>query len=43
MGCDEYAEWLVENDPNDPQVQLIKYLNTAGMICPNEKCHAVFE
>jgi len=43
MNCDEYAEWLRENDPDDPEVQLLKYLNTAGMVCPREGCHAVFE
>ena len=41
--CDQYAEWLYENDPNDPQVQLMNYLNTAGMVCPNEACGQVFE
>ncbi|CAF4862260.1 unnamed protein product [Rotaria sp. Silwood2] len=41
--CEAYAEWLTENDPDDPEVQLTKYLNTAGMICPNDKCQAIFE
>jgi len=43
MTCEEYAEWLNDNDPDDPEVQLRKYLNTAGMVCPNERCQAIYE
>jgi hypothetical protein len=41
--CEQYADWLKDNDPDDPEVQLTKYLNTAGMMCPNEKCKGVYE
>ncbi|CAF4267887.1 unnamed protein product, partial [Adineta steineri] len=43
LTCEQYADWLRENDPDDPEVQLTKYLNTAGMICPNEQCKAIYE
>jgi hypothetical protein len=43
LTCEKYAEWLKDNDPDDPEVQLTKYLNTAGMVCPNERCQAIFE
>ena len=43
MDCKEYAQWLEENDPNDPEVQLVKYLNTVStIICPNQSCKAVY-
>ncbi|CAF3657312.1 unnamed protein product [Rotaria sordida] len=38
MSCEQYAEWLTDNDPDDPEVQLTKYLNTAGMVCPRADC-----
>ncbi|CAF1129583.1 unnamed protein product [Adineta ricciae] len=41
--CEQYTDWLKDNDPDDPEVQLMQYLNTAGMICPNEQCKAVYE
>ncbi|CAF1348064.1 unnamed protein product [Rotaria magnacalcarata] len=41
--CEQYAKWLLDNDPDDPEVQFLKYLNTAGMMCPNEQCKAVYE
>jgi hypothetical protein len=43
MTCEEYAEWLKDNDPDDPEVQLIKYLNTTVIICPNERCQTIYE
>lgn len=43
MSCEDYATWLRDNDPDDPDVQLEKYLRTAGMACPNPQCQAVFE
>jgi hypothetical protein len=43
LTCDQYADWLRDNDPDDADVQLLKYLNTAGMVCPNETCRAVYE
>ncbi|CAF1251018.1 unnamed protein product [Rotaria sordida] len=43
MSCEQYAEWLIDNDPDDPEVQLTKYLNTAGMVCPNDRCKAIYE
>ncbi|CAF4929174.1 unnamed protein product [Rotaria sp. Silwood1] len=41
--CEQYADWLTDNDPDDPEVQLTKYLNTAGMVCPNDQCKAIYE
>ncbi|CAF3298632.1 unnamed protein product [Rotaria socialis] len=41
--CEQYVKWLLDNDPDDPEVQFLKYLNTAGMMCPNEQCKAVYE
>jgi hypothetical protein len=42
MECDEYQEWLIENDPDDIYVQLFKCLNINGGIeCPN--CGNVYE
>jgi hypothetical protein len=43
MTCEEYGEWLKDNDTDDPEVQLLKYLSTAGMVCPNEKCGVIYE
>ena len=43
MNCEDYAEWLAENDPDDPEVQLMKYLRTAGMQCPNPACNCIYE
>jgi hypothetical protein len=43
VSCELYADWLRDNDPDDPEVQLTKYLNTAGMVCPNQQCKAIYE
>lgn len=43
ISCDDYADWLADNDPDDPQVQLNRYLETAGIACPNPECQEVFE
>jgi len=43
MDCNGYAEWLIENDPDDPHVQLMKYLSTTGIACPNKDCPMIFE
>jgi len=41
--CNAYEDWLADNDPDDPDVQLSNYLRTAGMICPNDQCQQIFE
>jgi hypothetical protein len=43
LECPAYAEWLRKNDPDDPDVQLMVYLRTAGMQCPNEQCKRIYE
>ncbi|UJR09583.1 hypothetical protein I4U23_013818 [Adineta vaga] len=43
ISCEAYGEWLRENDPDDPEVQLMKYLDTAGMMCPNGQCKQIYE
>ena len=43
MACEAYSEWLRENDPDDPEVQLMNYLRTAAMVCPNLDCLTIFE
>jgi hypothetical protein len=43
MQCNEYKEWLIDNDPDDPDVQALNYLSANGIVCPNEKCKAIYE
>jgi hypothetical protein len=43
MDCEEYSEWLENNDPDDPKTQLIRCLNTSCTMCPNKQCGAVYE
>ncbi|CAF0811038.1 unnamed protein product [Rotaria sp. Silwood1] len=43
MSCDAYAEWLIDNDPDDPNVQILKYLSKTGIACPNPNCQSIYE
>ena len=43
MDCNEYAEWLIDNDPDDEHTKFIKYLNASGIACPNKDCQMIFE
>ncbi|CAF2399361.1 unnamed protein product [Rotaria sp. Silwood2] len=43
LSCDQYAEWLIDNDPDDPNVQIFKYLSETGIACPNPACQLIFD
>jgi hypothetical protein len=43
MECGEYEEWLIENDPEDPDVQALKYLSATAIVCPKEDCQAIYQ
>lgn len=43
MNCDEYEEWLVDNDPDDPTVQVLQLIKDTGFACPNENCSAIYD
>jgi hypothetical protein len=43
MTCDEYMEWLIDNDPTNDEVQVLKFLRTDGIVCPNKDCQEVYQ
>jgi len=43
MECDEYEEWLVNNNPDDPEVQALKCISATAIVCPNEDCRAIYD
>ncbi|CAF3343835.1 unnamed protein product [Rotaria socialis] len=43
MQCDEYDEWLTDNDPDDPSVQALNLIRETGFQCPNSACQNIFD
>ncbi|CAF0776980.1 unnamed protein product [Rotaria sordida] len=43
MSCSEYEEWLADNDPEDPNVQTLKYLSRTAIVCPNSNCQCIYQ
>ena len=43
MNCDQYAEWLVENDPDNPDVQAFEAVRGNMIVCPNRQCGEVYD
>lgn len=43
MTCERYAEWLINEDPDNPEVQTMKMLRETGLSCPNPKCGQIFQ
>ncbi|CAF1364214.1 unnamed protein product [Adineta ricciae] len=41
MNCDEYTEWLIENDPDDETVRALKIISDTAIVCP--KCEHIYQ
>jgi hypothetical protein len=41
MTCDEYAEWLIHDDPENPDNLALSFLGSNMILCPS--CREIFE
>ena len=41
MNCDEYTEWLIENDPDDETVRALNFIRRTAIVCP--KCEHIYQ
>jgi hypothetical protein len=43
MNCNDYTDWLIDNDSDSEEVLALKLLSKTGIMCPNKTCQEIYD